>query len=83
MGSPLGLPMASFQLFSGDLDEAGRPDAKAVIKIKAKKSNLTASLHPEDHLFFFYLTDLILYVNTFFSFITFFSATRYKGKPFP
>ncbi len=47
MGSPLGLPMASFQLFSGDLDEVDRPDPKAVIKAEAKISNLAVSLHPE------------------------------------
>jgi hypothetical protein len=46
MGSPLGLPMASFQLFSGDPGEADRPDRKAVIKVKIP--NLPFSLHPED-----------------------------------
>jgi hypothetical protein len=45
MGSPLGLPMASFQLFSGDPGEADRPDRKAVIKVKIP--NLPSSLHPE------------------------------------
>ena len=50
MGSPLGLPMASFKLLSGDPDEADRPDPKAVIKAEAEISNLSRSLHLEDYL---------------------------------
>jgi len=46
MGSLQGLPMASFQLFPGDLTEVGRPGAK-VKKAKAKKSNLPSSFHSE------------------------------------
>jgi hypothetical protein len=38
MGSPLGLPMASFQLFSGNLDEVDRPDPKAVKKAEETRS---------------------------------------------
>jgi hypothetical protein len=53
MGSPLGLPMASFKPFSGDPDEADRPDPKAVIKAEAEISNLPHSLHPEDYLQWF------------------------------
>ena len=55
MGSPLGLPMASFQPFSGDPDEADSPDPKAVIKAKAEISNLPSSLHPEASLQYFSL----------------------------
>jgi hypothetical protein len=50
MGSPLGLPMASVQVFSDDADEAGRPDPKTVIKTVAKKSNVPSPLHPEAYL---------------------------------
>ena len=53
MGSPLGLPMASFQLFSGNLDEVDRPDPKAVKKAEVKKSNLPSFLHPESYPLYF------------------------------
>jgi len=60
MGSLLGLPMASFQLFSGYLDEVDRPDPKAVKKAEAKKSNLPSSLHPESYSLCF------VFFNTFY-----------------
>jgi hypothetical protein len=64
MGSPLGLPMASFQLFSGYLDEVDRPDPKAVKKAEVKKSNLPSLLHPESYpLFLSLLTHFIFHVN--------------------
>ncbi len=67
MGSPLGLPMASFQLFSGYLDEVDRPDPKAVKKAKAKKSNLPSSLHPENHSLFFVSFNTFYYLCQLFS----------------
>jgi len=66
MGSLQGLPMASVQLFSGDLAEAGRPGPK-VKKDKAKKLNLPYSFHPECYLhLFFSINDLIYHVNIFY-----------------
>ncbi len=66
MGSLQGLPMASVQLFSGDLTEAGRPGPK-VIKAKAKELNLPYSFHPECYLhLFFCINDLIYHVNIFY-----------------
>jgi len=50
MGSLSGLPMASVQLFAGDLAEVGRPGPKV---IKAKKLNPPASFHPVYYLQFF------------------------------
>ena len=65
MGSLQGLPMASVQLFSGDLTEAGRPGPK-VKKAKAKELNLPYSFHPECYLhLFFCINDLIYHVNLF------------------
>ncbi len=47
MGSPLGLPIASFQLFSDSPEEVGRLDPEAKIKAEVKKSNLPSCLHPK------------------------------------
>jgi hypothetical protein len=45
MGSPLGLPIASFQLFSDSWREAGRLDPEAKKEAEVKKSNLPSYLH--------------------------------------
>jgi hypothetical protein len=68
MGSPLDLPMASFQLLSGNLDEANRPDPKAVKKAKAKISNLPSSLHPESSSQCFVLFTTFYFLCQLFSF---------------
>jgi hypothetical protein len=67
MGSPWGLPMASFSLVSGDLDEADRPDPKTVKKGETKKSFLSSLPHPQLCLQYRSLiTHFFPYVNSFF-----------------
>jgi hypothetical protein len=45
MGSPSGLPIASFQLSLDYPEEIGRRHPKAKKEVKAKKSNLPNLLH--------------------------------------
>ena len=50
MGSPLGLPIASSQLFLDHPEEVGRLDREAKIKAEVKKSDLPFHLHAKCYL---------------------------------